>query len=70
MKARRKKSSNAKFAGQSSKRNHRKKSKQNQVDYQQLEPKNLLAVDVGVQFDASVLDVNTCLLYTSDAADE
>ena len=59
MKARRKKSSNAKFAGQSSKRNHRKKSKQNQVDYQQLEPKNLLAVDVGVQFDASVLDVNT-----------
>ena len=37
----------------------RTKSKKPQsVDYQQLEDRKLLAVDVGVQFDASELDVN------------
>lgn len=59
MKARRKKTANAKNIGRSSKRNSRKKAKQNPVDYQQLEAKNLLSVNVGVQFDASVLEVDT-----------
>lgn len=58
MKARRKRKNNAKRIGKSSKQNSRKKAKQNPVDYQQLEAKNLLSVNVGVQFDATALDPN------------